>query len=499
MTLKTKAASGAKWNAVSSFVTIGSQILKLTILARLLAPEEFGLMAIVLLIIGFAKAYADAGISGAIIHRQDTTPEQLSSLYWLNLAFGSLIFVIIWLLAPVTMYFYQEPILPRLLRVTSVTFVITGLYKQFEILLLKNLEFSFLAKQQVISVLFGTVVAVITALMGYGVWALVWDLLAQTGLHAALIIRAGWRRYRPKLHFTWSDLEHYLSFGLYQMGDRTMDFLRNRLDQLMIGGLVDLRSLGYYNFAFRLVEQPMSRIGPIVRKVALPVFAQVQNDPLRLQRGYLQIVALLTSLNAVMLIGFIFIAPQAIPLIFGPKWADSIILAQILAVVALLRSITAPSGSLMLAKGRADLSFRFNLIILWLMPLTVYIGARNNGALGVAVALLVAQILIQVLEYLFFIRPLIGHCAGLYIRTITKPVVLATVMGLGVWLVSLISPPGWVGLIIQLVTGSVLSVGLWGLFDRDQMVELLSLGLGSQSSLVKAIRQHKQVPAFLKR
>jgi lipopolysaccharide exporter len=485
MSLKGQTVSGVKWAFASSVVTTGALTLQLAVLARLLSPEDFGLMAMVMVVIGFAQAYADAGISAAIIHRQDTTSEQLSSLYWLNIFAGISVFFIVWLMTPVVILLYREPRLASLLQVVSLTFLIMPLGKQFEILLQKELRFDLLAKQRMSAAIAGAVVAIASAALGQGVWSLVWGQLGLAAMNTAMLMMVGWRQYRPTFHFNHKDLRGYLSFGLYQMGERSINFLAQRMDQLLIGGLLGAQSLGYYNFAFSLAIQPMSRINPIVTRVVFPVFAKVQNDANRLQRGYLKVLSLLTTVNAPMLIGMVVLAPWAIPLIFGEQWFGSIILVQILALVALLRSTGNPMGSLLLARGRADLGFKWNLMLFVIVIPTVYVGGKLGNAAGVTLSLLALQLALQIPAYICLIQPLIGACVVSYVQAIAKPVAMATVMGGGVWLINLVSHGGWRGLLTQVSAGVGLYLLLFWIVDKAQLVELMDLILGAHNPITK--------------
>ena len=412
MSLRHQAASGVKWTTAATMVTAVAQVLQLIVLARLLSPDDFGLMAMVTVVLGFAQAYTDAGISAAIIHYQNNSPEQLSSLYWLNLFTGALFFGIMWLLIPAIVLFFREPRLTPLLRVTSSVFLIVPLSKQFEVMMQKELRFDVLAKQQIVATVFSTLIAVFAALLHQGVWALLWGQLSLIALRSAMLQVTGWRSYRPTFHFAWRDLKGYISFGLFQMGERSVTFLSQGMDQLLIGRLLGTQSLGYYNFAFNLVVQPYRLVNPAVTKVAFPVFAKVQDDSSRLQRGYLKTVNLLCAANGPVLVGLAAVSFTAIPLIFGSKWSGSVPLVGVLAFVAYLRSAGNPVGSLLLAKGRPDKGFLWNLALLIASVPIVYLGARAGGAIGVAIALLVFQVALQAPAYTYLIRPLIGRCAS---------------------------------------------------------------------------------------
>jgi lipopolysaccharide exporter len=426
--LTSLAAQGARWTTISAGSAALIQVLRLVILARLLSPADFGLMAMTMIVIDICQTYIDLGISAAIIHRQDATREQLSSLYWLNVFAGWAMFVVVWLGMPLIAMMFHEPRVLPLLRVIALIFIIAPFGQQFEILLQRDLKFDALAKQEIIASGCGFVVAAALAASGFGVWALAWGVLANIGTKTMLLVRVGMLRFRPSIHFRCSDLNGFLSFGLFQMGERAVNYLSERLDQLLIGSLLGVNALGYYTFAFNLTAQPITRINPIITRVAFPVFSKVQHDVERLRRGYLRVLSLLTTVNAPLLVGLAALAPLAVPLIFGKKWMASVALVQFLSLVSLTRSTCNPIGSLQLAKGRADLGFHWNVFLLIVSVPTIYWGGRVAQAIGVAVGLLILQMALLVPVYVFLVRPLIGECAKQYASGILKPTAAAVLM-----------------------------------------------------------------------
>jgi O-antigen/teichoic acid export membrane protein len=453
------------------------QILRIIVLARLLNPQDFGLMAMTTVVTDGAQAYLDLGISAAIIHRQDATREQLSSLYWLNIFAGLVVFGTVWLCMPlIVMFFHDARVLP-LLRVVALIFVVVPFGQQFDILLQKELAFDVLAKQDIFASLSSLIIAVVCAVFGLGVWALVWSILGYVTLKTILLVRIGFKRFRPSFHFHRTDLKGFLSFGLFQMGERAVNYLSERLDQILIGSLLGAKTLGYYNFAFNLSAQPITRISPIITRVAFPVFAKIQNDILKLRAGYLRVVSFLTTINAPLLAGLAAVAPVAVPVVFGQKWSESIILIQLLSLVSLARSTCNPIGSLQLARGRADLGFVWNVVFLVVSVPAIYVGGRIAHAPGVAAALLILQILLFVPVYVFLVRPLIGNCAQEYTSAILKPTASALLMALVISLVRTWRNgfPLFAELIMLVALGSILYVLFLLIFNRKAISEFRTI------------------------
>ncbi len=475
--LASRATHAAKWTTISAIVCTGSDISKTIVLARLLMPRDFGLMAMVTIVLGVAQAYVDMGISAAIIYRQDTTKEELSSLYWLNIFVGGCIFALLWVCTPLVVHLFHEPKLTLLLRTTIAVFLIVPVSAQFQVLFQKELAFKLLAGQEIAAALFSLAVGVVVALRGYGVWALVAAFLANSILRTVLLALSGFRRFRPSWHFRRSDLKGYTSFGLFQLGERTLIYLADRTDQVLIGTLLGTSALGYYNFAFNLTARPVQSINPILTRVAFPVFARVQDDLVRLRNGYLKLLEILTMINAPLLIGFAVVAPIAIPTVFGSRWSGSTVIIQVLCIASLLRSTMNPIGSLQLAKGRADMGFWWNVGRLIVYAPVVYAAGVMEGVIGIAFALVFLQALQQVLCYFYIVRPLVGACATDYARVQMRPILIACGMGLGVFLLPNLSRlmPRPIELAVVIALGACLYAFLLLIFNKRGVKEFKSL------------------------
>jgi len=437
---KGRAVAGVKWTGASSALATGFYLLQSIVLARLLEPRDFGLMAMATVIISVAMAYADMGLSSAIVQRQHCTEDELSSLYWLNIFCGLIVFGAVLALAPLMALFYHEPKVARLIQLCALTFVIAPVGQQYQLLLQKELLFRPLAIIEVSARGVGAVVAIAAAMAGIGVYSLVFGQLAASVSSTALLVFRGHRIYRPHLHFAWSNVRSYLGFGLYQMGERGINTLHDNLDKLIIGYWLGAGTLGYYNFAWNLATLPISRISPILTRTAFPLFSRLQDDAVLLRRGYLKLLRLISITNFPLFLGLCAIAPLAVPAIFGEKWLPAVSLIQVFCFVAVGYSTGNPVGSLVLAKGRADLGFWWNVIAFATQALALALGAWLGGAMTVAVALLAMQVIFYPAAYAFMVRPVLGPCWREYVMSVAPALACSLVMLAAVKAVWLILP-----------------------------------------------------------
>jgi len=361
MNLKTKAISGAKWTTSSTIIVSLLQFFQVSVLARYLAPTDFGLMAIMMVVIGFSQAFSDMGISNAIIQKQKINHTQLSTLYWLNIICGVAVFIVVQSIAPLIADIYDEPHITNLIRLLSLVFIFVSIGNQYRILCQKELNFKAMEIINVTTALIGFLVAVTAAKNDYGVKSLIYAMLVQTGLSSILYLLLGIKFYhRPSLKFEFSQVRSFLSFGLYQMGERSVNFISNNSDKLLIGKFVGIDVVGFYNLAWQLVIFPITKIHPIINKIAFPIYSKVQHDLNKLDSYYTLTVKILSIASLPFLTFLIFFPQEIVEVVFGQGWNKTAEIIPVLAVVGILKSVGNPGGAIILALGRADVGFWWN-------------------------------------------------------------------------------------------------------------------------------------------
>ena len=418
--LKSKAIHGIKWNTLSTGLRSIIQIVQLLVLARFLSAEDFGLVAIVMIVIGFSQLFMDMGISNAIIHKEKITATQLSSLYWLNIFSGLSVTFIIYIASPLVANFYNEEAITPLLQLLSLSFFINSIGNQYRVLLRKNLKFDLLAKIEVLAVFFGGFGAILLALQGYGAYSLVLATLLNVTVSNTILLLIGLKTQRPQFIYSYQEIKFFLNFGLYQIGQNSIVYFNKQFDVILIGKLLGTETLGVYSLTKQLVMRPAGIINPIVTNVTFPIMAKIQNDPNKLKIIYLKIINYLSSINFPIYILMVILASSIVPLVFGDKWIASVEVFQILSVYYLIRSTTNPAGALLIAKGRADIGFWWSLGEFFLMPLIIYVGSFW-GVIGVAYSLVIFQILFLLPNWYFIVKKMCDAPFQEYFFTQVRP------------------------------------------------------------------------------
>lgn len=486
-TLKQQAFSSMQWTAASSTYTAVLQLIQITVLAYFLSPEEIGTMTMIMLVIWFTQAFSDGGMSPAIVHYRFVEAKVLNTIYLLNIGLGLLLYLLLNLLAVPLSVLFSQPDLPAYLPLALTGVLLHAIATQFRVFMIKELRFNLIARQEMITSTIYFVLAVYLAWMGHGVWAMVIGFIAGSLCGTVWICWHGSKLWRPGLQCTRTGLGKFLSFGKFQMGDRVLVFFNTRLDQILVGSLIGPQALGIYTIAHSFVINPVVRINQIITNVMFPVFARLQEEAPLLRQGFLKVMKTVTLINTPVLLGLMLVAPLFIPMVFDLRWHEAITVLQILSVYSLIRSTGSPGGSLQLAMGRADLGFKWNLLLLVVSLPVIFTGARLGELTGVAWSLLLMQSVLLTVYAFMVIRPLAGPPLRDYFLSIyhgTRPGVLMALSVWGIGHLSLFTSP-LAGMILMILSGVFLFLFFSYLLERKLFMEIKELLLRSYSPVFR--------------
>lgn len=406
MSIAKKAFSGVKWSSASSVVVSLTQLLQIVILSKILSPNDFGLMAIVLFLLNFSQIFLDLGLSNAIIYKQNLSQKQLSTLYFINILIGIVIFLIVYLCSKFIASFYHEAKLQDLIEIISFVFLIIPFGQQYQAILRKELVFKSIAVRDIVSRSIGFLSTVIFALNGMGVLSLIYGNLIYNVLGTFLLIIAGRQLFKPTFEFSIQSIRELLNFGFFQMGEKIVNYLNKEVDTLIIGRILGMEALGIYNIAKDFISKPYQIINPIITKVSFPVMAKLQNNLRKIKLIYLNTLEHLSLINSIIFIFCFFFAKEIVLVVFGKDWETAIPILKILSIYMLIRSIGNPVGSLQLALGKASLGFYWNVALLLLIPVFVYLGSFYQLK-GVAISLLICQIILYYPSWKYMVNSLV--------------------------------------------------------------------------------------------
>lgn len=359
--LKGRSVRGGALSVVAQVSQILLQTVSMVVLARLLMPSDFGLVAMVTGITAIAVGFADLGLTEATIQRKEISHGQVSTLFWINVGIGLLLTLLTAASAPVLARFYREPKLVGITLVVSLSFLLGGLRSQHNALLKRQMRFSSIALRDVTAYAVGVVVGVTMAWRGAGYWALVTYPLATS--FAQLVISWSMVKWLPGMPRLDSEVRSSVHFGGYVAASYAVfNSLRN-VDNVLIGWYWGASPLGLYSRAFNLLVLALTQITGPTSNVAIPAFSRIQGDPDLFSRYYLRIMNLIAWISAA-LFGFLFVAAEpVIVLALGAKWRAAAPVFQILTLSALGQLLLESTLWLLISRGQSARLFKLMLMM----------------------------------------------------------------------------------------------------------------------------------------
>ena len=382
-----QAARGASLVASGQAARVLLQLVSVAILARLLDPVDYGLIAIVLAIVGVGEILRDFGLSTAAVQAKNLSTGQRDKLWWLNTAIGSALTIIAIAAAPLVAHIFGQPQLTIITQVLSVTFLINGMTAQYRADLNRRMKFRALVVSDVLAQVVGVAIAVVLAFSGLGFWALVAQQIGQAiATLVILAVNAGWLPGRPRRGV---DVGSMVRFGHGLMATQFVGYLNNNVDTYTIGLTLGPASLGIYNRGFQLLMRPLNQMRAPTTTVALPVLARLQDDPVRAGQ-YIISGQLVLGYPVVAMLAFA--GGAAVPLVdlfLGPNWSQVAPVFGLLAIAGAFQTLAYVGNWVYLSRGLTGKLFWYSLISLGIKVVCVVVGSRW-GIVGVAAGYAVA-------------------------------------------------------------------------------------------------------------
>ena len=468
---------GAWFSGSSTLLTSSIQAGKLVLLARLLAPEDFGVSAMAMVIISCASLIADLGIAGAVIQKDDVPPPVLSRLYGVGLLTGAGLFLTLAALSPLAGAVYGEPRVAPVLVGLAATFLFLPVGALRQALAEKRLAFRRIAAIEVAAAATGAVFAIAAAWSGAGVWALVADQVVAAAVKAALLTVQGRAVDRLRPEFSTRGLRPYLRFGAYSVGQRTANYATANVDYALIGSLLGAHPLGLYRMAYELATLTGGRLNLVITRVFFPVLARFAADRDRFRRAFLRMQETATLLGVPCVVGIGLVAPLAVPGLLGAKWAPAVPLLRILCLVGLGRVIAGTIGPALLAAGRPDLGLKWSLALVSIQVPAIALAVHYGGLTAVAWTFAALQTLYVLMNYRLLVRALFGPCLREYLAAIGPALAMSAAMaGAVVAVLAATESLAWGGrLALAVAAGALAYLGLVLAFRRPLVEELAML------------------------
>lgn len=467
--LKSKIIHAAGWSFIES---IGARLVQFVIgiiLARLLLPEQFGLIGMLTIFFAVAQAFIDSGFGAALIQRKSITEKDTSSIFYFNILVGIVAAGCLCGIAPWVADFYEQPILSPLLRVLSLVMVINALGLVQNILLTRAIDFKTQTKITLIASILSGIIGIGMAWRGCGVWSLAFQQLSNAGFRVILL----WlfNSWRPAWMFSFQSLRDMFSFGSKLLASGLLNTIFDNIYLIIIGKLFSAAELGYFTRANNLQQLPSQTLSGMVSRVTFPVFSSIQEDRERVKRGMKKALTTLVLVNFPMMIGLAVVARPLVLVLLTEKWLPCVSYLQLLCLVGLMFPLHLINLNVLQALGRSDLLLRIEIIKKVLIVLNIAITWRW----GIS-AMIVGQIFTSVISYYlnaYYNKSLLYYSIWEQIKDLYPYLINAAIMGVAVYTITYlpIASPRLL-LLCQLSTGGIMYLILCRLFRFSAYMEL---------------------------
>lgn len=424
-----KIGTGVLWNLASLFLTRGASAIFMLFLARLLAPEAFGLVAMAAVVFELANAFINSGLGAALIRSKTISDTDLNTVFYTNLLLSLVAYVVLFVGAPYIADFYNQSELTTLIQVMGLVVFINAAKVVQVAVLSRNMEFKAQMKANSLGVVVSGILAVIVAWAGWGVWSLVVQMLSSALLSALVFwLVSNWR---PGLQFSIESFVRLFRFGKNLLAEGLLQILFENSYVLVIGRFFSAELTGLYFLAKKISNLISQQLTAAVQQATFPALSTLQDDNQALLYKYRQIMQLMMFVIAPVMALIAGLAPTLFELMFDERWTDAVPYLQLLCVVGALYPLHALNINLLNVKGRSDLVLKIGLIKKAINLILLFM-AIPYGVFGIVLSQVIGT-LFALIPNTYFSARLVGYSLLDQIKDATKPLIAAFLCGVAFW------------------------------------------------------------------
>lgn len=469
--VKNKAIKGAGWSFADNIMNQGITFLVGLVLARLLTPEEYGLIGIILIFIALFNSIVDSGFSNALIRKNDAKDIDFNTVFITNMVLSIVLFFVLFFSAPAIARFFNQPQLIPLTRVMGSVVIINAFAIIQRTILVKKVDFKTQTKVSLIASVMSGVIGIAMAVAGYGVWSLVGQQISRQFLNSLFLWI--WAKWYPKIQFSVQSFKELFGFGWKLLVSGLIDTVWKEIYQVVIGKCYSAETLGQYTRAQQFGSIFSSNLTAIVQRVSYPVLSEIQDDEARLKAAYKKVIKVTMLVTFSCMLGLAVIAEPMIVTLIGEQWLPAVPLLQIICFMMMLYPLHAINLNMLQVQGRSDLFLKLEII-----KKIIAVGPLLLGIFLNIYWMLWGSVFTGFIAYYlnaFYSGRFLNYSIWEQIKDILPSFIVAIMMALVVFAMSFINLPSLVLLILQLVAGVVLVVVLCELIKLDAYIEIKNI------------------------
>lgn len=479
--LKNKTIKGTVWSAVENVTRMGVTFVVSIILARLLSPEEYGLIGILTIFIAIFNTIIDGGFTNALIRKQDATDIDYSTVFYTNLVLSVILAAALFFCATPIAIFFERPELVSLTKVMSSVVVVNALAIVQRARTTKAIDFKTQTKITFISSIGSGAVGIAMAYMGYGVWALVGQQISNQLL--STIFFWSYNKWMPKLIFSWASFKEMWAFGSKLLASGLIDTAWKEVYQVVIGKCYSPATLGLYTRATQFADLCSSNLTSVVQRVSYPVLSSIQNDRERLKSGYQRVIRTTMLPTFVLMMGVATCAEPMIRVLIGEQWLGCVPLLQIICSFKMLYPLHALNLNMLQVQGRSDLFLKLEII-----KKIINIGPLLLGIFVDIYLMLAGSLVTSLIAYYlnaYYSGPFLNYSIKEQIKDILPSFGVAIAMAVPVFAMSFIPMNPFILLPLQIVVGAIITISICEATKLPEYLEIKGIVMPIINKIIK--------------
>lgn len=478
--LTQKTIKGVGWNSVDRIANYGIGFIVGIVLARLLSPEEYGLIGIIGIFTAIFNIILDSGLSTALIRKDGVTDEDYCTVFWTNLVLSFVLTALLYFSAPLIGGFFNRSELVPYIHVMSFILVLNALSITQQARLTKRIDFKTQTKISLISHTASGVIGIVMAYTGFGVWALVVQQMSSR-LFTTILLWI-YNKWWPRLVFSWISFKELFGFSWKLLVAQVISTLFNQVYQAVIGKVYNPQTLGQFTRAKQYGELVSSCAGDVVLKVSLPVMSSIQNEGERLIRAFRTIIKTTMLVSSVLLIGMSACAKPLIHVLIGEQWLPCVPMMQILGFSLMILPLQQININMLTVQGRSDIQ-----LILQIIKCVLAIGPVLIGIYVGIYPMIISSVIVGWISLIlnaYYSGKKYNYTWWMQLKDIAPSLMIAMTMAVPVYFLSYLPVSDFVILPIQIFTGVAVTIALCELFKRDEYMQLKRIVLEYASKMI---------------
>jgi len=469
--IKTKTARGIIWSFIERFSVQGIQFIFQIILARLLSPSDYGIIAMLAIFMAISQSLIDAGFTNALIRKNDRTDLDISTVFYFNIFISIIIFIILFISAPSISDFYNTPPLVSITRVYAIVLLVNALGAIQKTIYTINIDFKSLAKASLVAALISGLIGIYFATKGLGAWALVYSAIANSLITTLIMwINSAWR---PKLAFSMVSLRQMFAFGSKLMLAGLLNTIYTNLQQMVIGKKFSKQDLGYYSRADQFAQFPSANITGIFQRVTYPVLCKLSDNGETLLSAYRKFIRFSAYIIFPLMLGLAAIAKPLVAIVLGDKWLFAGTILQIICLSYMWYPIHSINLNVLQVKGRSDLFFRVE-IIKKVVGISILLMTMQISVIAMAIGTIFSSLIALVINT-YYTKKLLSYGLIQQLKDLNDIIAISFISCIPAFIISLKFYNNIIALVISIMLAIVIYIALSKIFKIGEFLEMTNM------------------------